>query len=814
VRLGILVLAALGLGASPFALAGLWTGKAQFCQDRQDENSKATTSEPLPDGAMVRMGSPVFRHAAPVASLVFSPTGKVLISADDRSIRSWDVSTGKVLQTIRLGANEHFRAIAASLDGKLLAGGVGAGDEGGVRIWNVETGKLVQSIKTRTSPLVRFSNDGKTLAIADGAQIGFWSLDDGKRSRVLDAKDAKAQKIYAMCWLTNTNEIVAVGDAAGRVRIWDVESGEFSEAQASSEQITSLAYCPKNKILASASRDIRLWDKNGAAIATLARNAAWTNSIAFSPSGGMIASADDKGRVRVWETSSGKSLLTLVGHMDSVRCVAFSPDGETLATGGSDHSVRLWNVRTGKEIGARSGHEHRVRSIAFSPEGRRLASASYDKTVRIWDVQSGRETHRLDGHDDKVHRAAWSPDGLQLASASDDLTVRIWDTKDGREMRQLQHDGPVFSVAFSSDGRKLVAGADWDVSWWDTRSGRQLGKLKPALSCYSVAFFPNSDAFIFSGMAFEGRAVRLWNAANDRLIASPLDRVWDHHILVLAPDAQTVAIQFGTGVRILEVATGKVQHSLEGHSNSASAIAYTPDGKVLATGGSDEKIKLWDLASGSEITTLEATHGAVDALAFSPTGLYLAAASSDSVIRVWRSSNLYARGAGKADLDLEAVWMNLSSSDSALAYESIGLLVNRPEKSLPFLRERVQAQKATTAQRINQLLLELGDEHFVIRNRATEMLKELADEAQADLEQARKQTDSPEVSRRITMILDSMNSPSPYKRRRLRTTMVLELVGSQDALQFLDQLSKGAPNAQVTQEATSAKKRLEKIIKR
>jgi len=159
-------------------------------------------------------------------------------------------------------------------------------------------------------------------------------------------------------------------------------------------------------------------------------------SIAFSPDGKRLASGHTGGIIQLWDTATGKELLTLKGHLGDVASVTFSPDGKRLVSGSegysgrSDNTIKLWGTVTGKELLTLRGHSQGVCSVAFSPDGKRLASGSQDLTIKLWDTVTGKELLTLKEHSQAVLSVAFSPDGKRLASGSLDQSIKLWNTLD------------------------------------------------------------------------------------------------------------------------------------------------------------------------------------------------------------------------------------------------------------------------------------------------------------------------------------------------------------------------------------------------
>jgi WD domain, G-beta repeat len=451
--------------------------------------------------------------------------------------------------------------------------------------------------------------------------------------------------------------------------------------------------------------------------------------------------------------------------------VAFSPDGKTLATGsGSD--VRLWETATGKEIRTLAGEQRVVLSVAFSPDGMTLASGSTDRAIRLWETASGKEIRKLAEHRGYVYSVAFSPDGKTLASASGDNTFRLWDISKGEEIRTL--DGQASSVrsfvAFSPDGKILAAGnEDKTIRLWDTASGKEIRTLAGHKGgVYSVAFSPDGKTLASGG---EDKSI-LWEIA--------------------------------TGQEIFKVAADK---------GFAFSVAISPDGRTLASGSYDTTIRLWDVFGGKEIRSLSGHQDYVNSVAFAPNGKTLASGSHDSTALIWDMSGIVEAKRQPADLSrkaLEALWSELGGDDVRKAYRALGTMTQAPKEIVPFLTEQLRPAAPADPLRVKQLLGVLDNDEFQVRQKAEQELEKLGDLATSAYRVALAGKPSAEARQRVERLLAKADDPtgSPERLRALRAVQVLEQIGSAEARQLLETLSKGAAAAGLTEQAKASLERL------
>lgn len=570
-------------------------------------------------------------HTKGVLTLAYSRDGKYLVSGgQDARVILWDLTSSEGKIRWALEQQAEVRAVAFSPDGKLVV----SGDA---------NNKLIFSDAQSGSPLSLFTID---IGDADGINALAFSP-DGSILAIASAK-------------TNTD------DAKPRlepiITLWDVKNNKILKeidnfaASGHSSTITSLAFHPSGKRLASGSADstVIVWDVSNVTAPTLSMrysgHSSGVTSVAFSPDGRVLASGSIDNSIILWDATITNmaaaqplKIGTLTGHTGAVNSVAFSPNGKQLVSGGADKQVLVWNVENRQPKDEPFNlHTASVSSVSFNASGDTIASASLDGRVILWDAnrlsrlaklvvnkpfaltrlayhaapdtliyggaggslfvldQATNQETELTGHTDTITALAFQPDGKRFASASFDNTLRLWDAATHQQVGNsiTSRGGIINTLAFAPTGTQLVsADASGALIF---REGDRILKTSQITTdtgaINSLVFNPSGTLLALGGA---DNAIVLWDVASDQQIA-----------------AQTNL------------------------SASINALAFSPDGLTLASAGSDNLVVLWDISNPAQPiqrATLTGHNSTVSALAYAPTGEFLVSGSNDGTIILWSS---------------------------------------------------------------------------------------------------------------------------------------------------------------------------------
>lgn len=826
--------------------------------------------DPLPDGAVARIGTSRFHHGGgEIISILPAPDGKTLVTntwAGEPEVCVWEMPSGR-LRYRRPGCGDVTR-IGISPGGKLLA----TVHIEEIWIWDLASGKEVRHWAAHTGPkdpaygpavcCVAFSPDGKLLASSGtDLQIRFWDTKTWQQIRNVPSGREMPELQNLLLFGADSKTLVAASWLYDWLTIWDVPTGRPRfRLQGDGGGIWSAALSSDgNKLVTGSTHGvIPVWDLRTGKRDNIKIADKFVGTVAFAPRGGLLAcslvSESRDGSIALLDAGSGRELRRVRDIRYGMHAMAFSADAKTLTCGGTDGVNHLWDVDRLVEVAPAVGSFYGVTSVALSPAGDVLFSADSASVVRpestrvrLGDARTGRELASLQGSSP----LAISPDGRTLACGAAGTDVTIYDLSKRAKLTSLPGTrfaptdwGKTEQLSYAANGRMLATLAmeqfsgrqSFVVRIWDVPSAKELHRfIWDGNRVDWFAISPDGAQVFAGGWGPTGLLqVKIWDVASGKELggvakrmtaamqaekAEQWDSSWDSiHPTAgasFSPDGRLIAVATGArhAVSVWEVSSGIRRLQLKGHTGRVTCAAFSNDGRIIASAGWDHVIRFWDVLTGREIQHLAAGHrGSINALVFSGDDRAAATAADDGTCLVWRSPRTAVEATRRLSRDTcERLWSNLREADGARAQRAITDLVRGADSSVAYLTERLRPPAPLDKRFINQLLDDLDSRQFATRERATAELRRLGEDVIPSLRKAMAQADrSPEFASRAGGLIEELALPSPDRLRDYRALEALEYIGSSGAQSLLKKIGEGAAMSQVARAAAASAERLAK----
>ncbi|AFY40426.1 YD repeat protein [[Leptolyngbya] sp. PCC 7376] len=402
----------------------------------------------------------------------------------------------------------------------------------------------------------------------------------------------------------------------------------------SAQGINAVAYSPDESMVATGGADgnIRLWSAEGESIRTLEDHEAPIYEMEFSPNGKFLLSGSEDFTARLWDPETGELLRTFEDHDNSIYGVSFSPDSQIIATASVDGTVNIYSVEG--QLLQTLEIDLENYDVSFNADGSAIATASEDGILRFWDLE-GELRNEVEAHENGISTVAFSPKGDLVATGSWDQTAKLW-TIDGESVVTLQgHTDEVNHLFFSDDGEFLVTTSYDNLAKVWSREGELLHTIRGHEDgVLGVAI--SKDSSTVKTTSLDGTA-RVWDISSLPNVKTFEDQTADIFEVEFSPDEKWIGSAGDSGARIWDL-EGNLISDLDGENNAMRDLAFSQDGRYLATGEENGVVKIWEW-TGDNFKLVQTVQnedaGKMRAIAFHPEGKYLATAGDGVTVQLW-----------------------------------------------------------------------------------------------------------------------------------------------------------------------------------
>jgi len=587
-------------------------------------------------------------------TMAVSPDSRLLATLGSTvdSLLIWNLQSGKLVRRLD-EHNGEIKSYAFSPDGKTIAS---SSSDGMLQLWNIRDGTLTHRLQSSRSGRIIFSPDGQNLALVGGKTVQLWDLKSARMIHEFTHED----RVSSAAFNPNGKGLASLTGVARKTHLiyWDIRSGsrihDFETKYGYGALFPSLKFIANSSLLVVGTYSPQVLDvESGRLVRTL--NSVTGSKFIISSNGKLIASKGKKpNSLQIFDSSTGDLILELKGtesdEKKEITPISFSPDNRQLTARSDDRTVHVWDLQNRQHLYQSPKHESFVRDAMIGSKGNNLITSSHGRTVQLWNLDSGKLIHDLRGYNSNrsagaTKALAFNADGSLLASIGpDDKNIVLWNTTTGKMLHVLPgHKRKIRALAFSQDGDFLASASPYTVRLWDPGTGELRSEIKnKKFAGGSFAFAPNGSTLATTSSSTSNTKLGLWDVESAKLLRT----LNGTSPIAYSPDGHIIAANSGEGTLLLwNVKNGKLIHTLKAERYQRGTIRFSPDGRILAADTDKGYVILWDVASGEQFHRLPGNWR----IAFHPKGHSLATFVSkegeQAGIRLWpldlRSLDLY-----------------------------------------------------------------------------------------------------------------------------------------------------------------------------